>query len=45
MEYWKTNVQRIRQIFDISTYFIIHETRANSAECELGLLIFVEGFN
>jgi len=36
MEYWNANVQGIRQVFDIKRYFIIHETRANSAECELG---------
>jgi|GEM_PF-5008253 len=35
MEYWNANVQGIRQVFDIKRYFIIHETRANSAECEL----------
>ena len=35
MEYGNENVQRIRQIFDISTYFIIHETRAESTECEI----------
>ena len=34
MEYWNANVQGIRQVFDIKRYFIIHETRANSAECE-----------
>ena len=35
MEYWNANVQGIRQVFDIKRYFIIHETRANSAECEI----------
>ena len=35
MEYWNANVQGIRQVFDIKRYFIIHETRANSAECEV----------
>ena len=35
MEYGNENVQSIRQIFDISTYFIIYETRAESTECEI----------
>ena len=35
MEYWNTNVQGIRQVFDILLYFIIHETRAEGTECEL----------
>ena len=35
MEYWNTNVQEIRQPFDILHYFIIHETRAKGAECKL----------
>jgi hypothetical protein len=35
MEYWNVNVQRIRQVVDIKCDFVIHETRAASAECEL----------
>ena len=35
MEYGNENVQSIRQIFDISTYFIIYETHAESTECEI----------
>ena len=38
MEYWNANVQKIRQAFDISSYFIIHETRAESTECELDVV-------
>ena len=34
MEYWNANVQGARQVLDIARYFIIHETRAESAECE-----------
>jgi hypothetical protein len=35
MEYWNANAQKIRQVFDIARYFIIHETHAQSTECEL----------
>jgi len=34
MEYWNANVQGIRQVLDITCDFAIHETRAESAECE-----------
>jgi len=46
MEYWNANVQGIRQVFDIKRYFIIHETRANSAECEIKRIkIWIELFS
>jgi hypothetical protein len=35
MEYWNANVQGLRQVSYIARYFIIHETRAESTECEL----------
>ena len=35
MEYWNTNVQGIRQVFDILHYSIIHKTRAEGTECEV----------
>ena len=35
MEYWNVNVQGNRQVIDITHESIIHETRANSTECEI----------
>jgi len=39
MDYSNAYVQEIRQVIDISGDFIIHETRAASAECELILYL------
>jgi len=35
MENGNVNVQKNRQVLDITKTFIIHETRVNSAECEV----------
>jgi len=35
MENGNVNVQKNRQVLDITKTFIIHETRVNSAECEI----------
>jgi len=35
MENRNANVQKNRQLIDMFTIFVINETRANSAECEV----------
>jgi hypothetical protein len=41
MEHWNENVQKFLQLIDIASDFIIHKTRAASAECELKSIIKV----